>query len=177
MKVEYHVKTLSFATTKPREPPNLRLTRSKSLADSPRRPQRLRLRTRWIRAPNRWDVCWNRAAAVQSERSPYEMTTSIIPHLYVRAWPLRRKQDCTSAKEEPNGKPQTTCGPGQSCRSGSYRGESHTSHMWLARSVLDQRTRIRVDTSGRKKIKPNAICPPMSLISFSDFPKPTFIKE
>ena len=49
-------------------------------------------------------------------------------------------------------------------------GESHTSHMWLARSVLDQRTRIRVDTSGWKKIKPNAICPPMSLISFSYFP-------
>ena len=33
----------------------------------------------------------------------------------------------------------------------------HTSHMWLARSVLDQKTRIRVDTSGRKKIKPNAV--------------------
>ena len=29
----------------------------------------------------------------------------------------------------------------------------NTSHVWLARSVLDQRTRIRVHMRGRKKIK------------------------
>ena len=107
MKVEYHVKTLSFPTTMSREPPNLRLTRSKSPADSLRRPQHLRLCARWTGCPQ-------------------DDPLRDIPHLYVCAWPLRRKQDCTHAREEPNGKPQTTCGSGQGCRSGSYRGESHT---------------------------------------------------
>jgi hypothetical protein len=55
----------------------------------------------------------------------------------------RRHRTCRKGDvRTPNGKPELHCGAlDKSADRVIGRGEAHTSHMWLARSFLDQRTR------------------------------------